>query len=318
VYHPTGRVLTVLELLQSRPGITGPELADRLETDVRTVRRYVAKLQDVGIPVEGSPGRYGGYRLGSGYKLPPLIFSEEEAAAVILGLVGSSWLELDQSQYAVEGALSKITRVLPRDARERVESLASVTVLAPYREGRRPDSGRLMDLTDAIHVSRCVRLEYRPESGNVTNRVVEPYGLVGRQGRWYLVAYCRLRHDYRIFRLDRMKRLTLTEERFSRDDSFDYRAHATEHLETFAGRWPVTVLFQAEPEQVRRRVPTAYGTLSEDPRGVIFEYSSDDMDEEARYLISLMLPFTVIEPPDLRNALLRLSADAARAAQEFP
>src|SRR5258708_11571582 len=102
--HPTMLVFSVLEFLQSSPAITGPELAARLETDVRTVRRYIAHLQDVGIPIEANIGRYGGYKLRPGFKLPPLIFTEEEALAITLGLLTSSWLEIEQSSAAIEGA----------------------------------------------------------------------------------------------------------------------------------------------------------------------------------------------------------------------
>src|SRR5437016_13753249 len=102
MYHPTSRVLTVLELIQSRPSITGPELAERLEMDVRTVRRYITHLQDVGIPVEANIGRDGGYRLRPGFKLPPLIFMEDEATTIMLGLLGSTWRELGQSAVSVE------------------------------------------------------------------------------------------------------------------------------------------------------------------------------------------------------------------------
>src|SRR5437879_13320304 len=125
MYHPTSRVLTVLELIQSRPSITGPELAERLEMDVRTVRRYITHLQDVGIPVEANIGRYGGYRLRPGFKLPPLIFTEEEATAIMLGLLASTWLEIGQSPVAIEGALAKVSRVLPLQARGRLQAVAS-------------------------------------------------------------------------------------------------------------------------------------------------------------------------------------------------
>src|SRR5215470_7710111 len=129
MYHPTSRVLTVLELLQARPSISGPELAARLEMDVRTVRRYITHLQDVGIPVEASIGRHGGYRLRPGFKLPPLLFTEEEATAIMLGLLGTSWLEIGQSPAAVEGALAKVSRVLPLRARDRLQAMSSHLVL---------------------------------------------------------------------------------------------------------------------------------------------------------------------------------------------
>jgi len=186
MYHPTGRVLTVLELLQSRPGLTGRDLAARLEMDVRTVRRYIVKLQDVGIPVEATAGRQGGYRLRPGYKMPPLIFTEEEAAAIVLGLLGSAWLEIEQSRTALEGALSKITRVLSVEARERVTAISSVAILSPHREETRPDLALLMELAEAIQVRQCISMEYLSESLEHTQRVVEPYGIVGRRGRWYL------------------------------------------------------------------------------------------------------------------------------------
>src|SRR5438045_8729698 len=113
MYHPTSRVLTVLELIQSRPSITGPELAERLEMDVRTVRRYITHLQDVGIPVEATIGRYGGYRLRPGFKLPPLMFTGEEATAIMLGLLGTSWLEVGQSSVAIRGAVATVSRGIP-------------------------------------------------------------------------------------------------------------------------------------------------------------------------------------------------------------
>src|SRR6266567_3728552 len=134
MYHPTSRVLTVLELLQSRPSISGPELAARLEMDVRTVRRYITHLQDVGIPVEATIGRHGGYRLRPGFKLPPLPFTEEEATAIILGLLASSWLEIGQSSLAIEGALAKVSRVLPLRARERLQAVTSHLILFPYHQ----------------------------------------------------------------------------------------------------------------------------------------------------------------------------------------
>src|SRR5581483_11600067 len=150
MYHPTSRVLTVLELIQSRPSITGPELAARLEMDVRTVRRYIAHLQDVGIPVEANIGRYGGYRLRPGFKLPPLIFTEEEATAIMLGLLTSSGLEIEQSSVAVEGALAKVSRVLPLRARDRLRAITEHLVFfAPPQESR-PDVSLLITLSEAI------------------------------------------------------------------------------------------------------------------------------------------------------------------------
>jgi predicted DNA-binding transcriptional regulator YafY len=258
----------VLEILQSRPGLTGPELAARLGTDVRTVRRYVSKLQDVGIPIESNPGRYGGYRLRPGYKLPPLIFDEHEAAAIVLGLLGSPWLEVEQSQAAVQGALSKITRVLPQGARDRVLAMSSVMVLSSYRDGTKPEASLLMLLADAVQGRQCVQLTYLSDRGELTRRAVEPYGLVGRYGRWYLVGFCRLRVDFRTFRLDRISEAQPGDERFTKKEDFDFRAYAIEHLTTSAVTWTLKVVFAAPLVRVREMIPASLGTLTPTADGV--------------------------------------------------
>src|SRR3712207_3806131 len=123
MYHPTTRVLTVLELLQSRGRITGPELAERLEVNARTARRYIGMLQDLGIPIEGERGRYGAYVLRPGFKLPPLMFGEDEALALVLGLLAARRIGLAAAAPAVEGALAKIERVLPPDLRRRIDAV---------------------------------------------------------------------------------------------------------------------------------------------------------------------------------------------------
>jgi predicted DNA-binding transcriptional regulator YafY len=314
MYHPTSRVLTVLELLQSRPNLTGPELAARLETDVRTVRRYVAKLQDVGIPVEATRGRYGGYRLRAGYKLPPLMFSEEEAAAIVLGLLGSSWLEIGQSPAVVEAALSKITRVLPQGARQVVNGISSLAILSPYRDEPRPDASLLILLSESIQARQCVQITYRSENDQLTHRVVEPYGLVGRRGKWYFVGYCRLREDYRTFRLDRIRKTRPLEERFHKNEKFDFRAYAIEYLENTRARWRIRVVFETELARLRRRIPSSWGILTKRKEGVAFDWPIDDLDYAARYLMGLSLRFVVKEPPELRDALRSLAEEAGRIA----
>ncbi len=314
MYHPTGRVLTVLELLQSRPGLTGPELAQRLETDVRTVRRYITKLQDVGIPVEARPGRFGGYTLRPGYKLPPLIFSEPEAAAIVLGLLARSWLEVEQSQSAVEGALSKITRVLPQAARDKIGAMSSVMYFSPAQGESRPDASLIMMLIDAAQSLRCVSLTYRSGEEAVTRRVVEPYGVVGRLGKWYLVGWCRLRKDYRTFRLDRIRKAAPSDERFTRNKDFDFRAYAVANLEHAAVNWRIRVLFSAPKTRVRGRINTSLGTLTESSEGVVYEWPVDDLEYGASYLMTSGLPFKVLDPPELRESLRKLAREALSIA----
>jgi predicted DNA-binding transcriptional regulator YafY len=307
-------VLTVLELLQSRPGLTGPELAARLETDVRTVRRYISKLQDVGIPVEGNPGRYGGYRLRPGYKLPPLIFDEHEATAIVLGLLGSSMLEIEQSQAAVEGALSKITRVLPQAARERVLAMSSVMILSSSRDEAKPNASLLILLGDAINSRLCVQMSYKSQGDELTHRTVEPYGLVGSQGKWYLVGYCRLRVDYRTFRLDRIQDAVPTSEHFAGRPDFDFRAYAVEHLLNYPVKWHIKVVFEAPLDRVRKSIPSSLGTLTETPDGTCLDWPTDDLEYGARYLVSRGVPFAVQGPPEFRDALRMLAEEVHRIA----
>src|SRR6266702_7910332 len=128
MYHPTTRVLTVLELLQSHRQISGPKLAERLEVDIRSVRRYITMLQDLGIPIETERGRYGTYRLRPGFKLPPLMFTEDEALALTLGLLAVRRLGLAAVAPAVEGALAKVERVMPATLRARIQAVQETLI----------------------------------------------------------------------------------------------------------------------------------------------------------------------------------------------
>ncbi len=314
MYNPTSRALTVLELLQSRPSISGPELAARLEIDVRSVRRYIAALQDAGIPIEATIGRHGGYRLRPGFKLPPLVFSDEEATAVVLGLLGTAWLEIGQSPMVVEGALAKVLRVLPLRARERLEAVAEHLVLSPHEQEGRPDAKLLLELSEAIQQRRRLAITYRSHAGELTARTVEPYGLAGWWGRWYLVGYCRLRQGYRSFRLDRIGQVRPLEEHFERDERFDCEAFVREHVGKLSERWAIEVLFEAPLERVRQKIPASFGTLTPTDEGVLFQSRYGDLGQTARYLVALNLPFVVREPPELREALLELAQQIVRGA----
>lgn len=303
LYHPTSRVLAVLELLQAQPGlISGAELADRLETDVRTIRRYVLKLQDVGIPIESVPGRAGGYRLRPGHRLPPLLFTPEEGMAAFLALMGSSWLEVGQDSAAVEGALSKVARVLPQESRQRIQALASsVAVNSPAGSRPLPGAGVLFDLSEAIQRNVCVEITYQPAGKEPTVRVVEPSGLVGRGGLWYLVAWCRLRSDFRIFRLDRAGAFRILETPFVPRKGFDYRAYARGQLDDYHRRFALTVWFHASPEEVAEAFPVGSGTAAAEAGGCLWTSRATDLAWAAQELLLTGWSFEVREPPELRD-----------------
>ncbi len=314
MYHPTSRVLTVLELLQSRASISGPELATRLEMDVRTVRRYITHLQDVGIPVEATTGRHGGYRLRPGFKLPPLMFTEEEATAIMLGLLGTSWLEIGQSTVAVEGALAKVSRVLPIHARERLSAMsAHLFFFSPHQETQ-PDVSLLVRLSEAIGQQQRIVIDYRSYRDQMTHRAVEPYGIVGRDGHWFLVGYCCLRQDYRIFRLDRIQQVETLAEPFERAEGFDCQAYMLAQYTNAQSSLQIEVEFQAPLFTVQQKIPASYGQLSVTATGVLFQSQYDDIASMARYLMALNLPFIVHHPSELREALLRLAEQMTQIA----
>ena len=318
MYHPTTRLLTILELLQAHPSLSGEALARRLEVEPRSVRRYITMLQDMGMPIEAVRGPGGGYQLRPGFKLPPLLFTEEEAAALVLGLLTSPWLEIGQSSVAVEGALAKVLRVLPLRARERLRAVASHLVLSPHERESRPDATLLIDLSEAIQQRRRVAIDYRSHHDQVTHRNVEPYGLAGWWGHWYMVGYCCLRQGYRLFRLDRVQQMQMLEETFARDEDFDLQAYIYTHLGKLSSGWQIEVEFQAPLYTVRQKIPPGYGTLTETPSGVLFQTDHGDLTEIAHFLITRYLSFVVHQPPELRDALLQIAEQIARSASPPP
>jgi predicted DNA-binding transcriptional regulator YafY len=317
VYHPTSRVLTVLELLQAGPSINGPELAARLELDVRTVRRYIAHLQDAGIPIESTVGRHGGYRLRPGFKLPPLLFTEDEATAIILGLLGTSWLDIAQPTASVEGALAKVFRVLPLRARTRLRAMTEHMVFSMPLQEAQPGISVLIALCEAIGQQERIEVEYRSNDNELTRRRVEPYGMVGWNGHWYLVGYCCLRQAPRVFRLDRIQRLEVLDEPFERPPTFDCRAFIAARYGGAAGAWPIEVEFATPLYAVQEKIPASFGQLSATAGGTLFQSHTDDLTSQARYLMSLDLPFVIHHPRELRQALLDLAGQMVQTANAW-
>ncbi|HMQ31038.1 MAG TPA: YafY family protein [Chloroflexaceae bacterium] len=308
MYHPTTRLLTILELLQAHPVLSSDALARRLEVEPRSVRRYITMLQDMGMPIEAVRGPGGGYRLRPGFKLPPLMLSEEEATAVVLGLLGTAWLELGQPTTAVEGALAKVLRVLPLRARERLSAVAANLVLSSGDQDTRPQARLLIELSEAIQLRRRAELNYRSRENVATRRSVEPYRLAGWWGRWYLAAYCCLRRDYRLFRLDRVEGLWVIDELFVPDGAFDAEAYIATQLGRPTATRPIVVEFQAPLPRVRQQIPASYGSFEETPGGVRFTTQYGELADIAQFLVACKLPFVVHEPPALREELLRLAA----------
>jgi predicted DNA-binding transcriptional regulator YafY len=314
-YRPTTRLLSMLELLQARGRMDGPELARRLEVGERTVRRYVAMLKEMGVPVESERGRYGSYALRPGFKLPPMMFTDEEALALALGLLSARRLGLSGAAPAVEGALAKLERVMPEGLRERVRVFEE-TVVPAISPPTLPAGETVVIVSEAVRERRQVRMRYRSEPSKETERKVDPYAVIHKEGYWYTVGYCHLRRGRRLFRLDRVLEAEALRETFERPSGFDTPERVLESLATMReDRWSVEVLLETDVGQARQQLPLIGTTIQETPDGVLMRSSTSDLGWMARVLAGLDFPFVVRRPPELREALRQLAAEISRLAE---
>lgn len=315
MYSPTTRLLTLLELLQSRGTVSGPEAAARLEVDVRSVRRYVMMLRDMGIPVESEPGRYGAYNLRPGFRLPPLMFTDAEMQAVILGLMAVRQLGL-AATLGAESAAAKIERVLPNELRERVRAIQGVlTINMPTYQAVDPNV--LARFSIAAYQHLRLWMEYRSGSSpEATAREVDVYGLVHHAGYWYAVSYCHLRQDKRSFRLDRVQSARLLETTFKPPANFDALAFLLSSIAAVPGAWYIEVLLKTTLELAHRHIPDDMAVLEAAEGGVIMRLYTDNLDWMARFLMRAAVEFSVIEPPSLRQRLRELAQSIIEMAAE--
>ncbi|HXV58843.1 MAG TPA: YafY family protein [Gaiellaceae bacterium] len=312
----TPRLLALLEVLQARPVVTGRELADRLGVDGRTVRRYVAELQELGIPVEGQRGAGGGYRMRPGYRLPPLMLTDDEAVVVVLGLVGSRRLGHDTAGGAAEGALEKIHRVLPAPLRRRVEALEATLGFTLDAAAGAPVPGETaLLLADAIRRRRRIRGRYRAHGGEASERELSPHGLVVHGGRWYLAAWDHGRDDLRTFRVDRLDRCSPADEpAVPPPAGFDAVDHVSRSLASVPWAWEVEVELDAEPARVRERIPATLAELEDLDGRILLRMRVESLDWMARILAGLDCDFAVRRPEELRASLRALASRLGRAA----
>jgi predicted DNA-binding transcriptional regulator YafY len=316
--HPTTRVLAVLELLQTHGRMSGAELAERLEVDRRTLRRYISMLEQLGIPLTAERGCHGAYMLVAGFKLPPMMFTDDEALALAVGLLAARDLGLAAAAPAVASAQAKLERVMPANLRNRVRAVGETVTLEASRSPQSPGSAgpagnnaTLLALCAAALARQRVHLIYRTTAAE-TERDFDPYGLTWRYGSWYAVGMCHLRGDLRSFRLDRMgpvKPLAMT---FTRPADFDAAAHLARGIATLPRGIAVEVLLATDLEAARDELPESLGLFEPTAGGVLWHGQTNDLDWFARQLARLPFDFTIRRPAELRQALQRRAHRLAR------
>ncbi|MGI8523352.1 MAG: helix-turn-helix transcriptional regulator [Nocardioides sp.] len=314
---PAGRVLTLLERVQERPGLTAPRLAEELGVSERTVRRYVATLQELGIPVDAGRGSTGGYRLQPGFRMPPLMLTTDEAVAITLALAVVNGPAGEETTTA-EAALAKLLRALPRSVAERVDTvLAAVT--APdqgWFAGGAPDPGRLAALTSSVVGRRVCRIRHVSDRGEVTRREVNAYGVVVVRGSCYLHGWCHLRRARRTFRVDRIDRVDVLLATFRAPQGLDVAKAVEESLALARPEWAVSLLLDGPIEEVESWIPRFLGVCEAvDATTTRVRSSTSNPDYFALRISDHPFAMTVEQPHELREAFERTGQRMLETAQ---
>ena len=316
---PTGRALLVLELIQANPGITAERLADRLGVTDRAARRYVRILRDTGIPIESTPGRYGGYRAGRGLRLPPLMFTASEALGLVMSVLESHGPA--GADDPVGSAVGKIMRVLPESVAHPVEAVLRVRARSLDAAADRPSPDTTAAVVQACAAQRRLRIGYRMRSDVTRAMEVDPWAVVVRYGRWYLLCWSHAKKARRGLRLDRIATIDVLPETFTPPEDLDPVRTLEEQ---FAEGWTyeVEVHIEAPLEHVAQCIPRRLARLERiDAVRTRLLASTDEPDWYAEQLATIRWPFTIVRSPEIREAaevlaqrLLRASAGPVDAA----
>ena len=317
MYHPTTRVLAVLELLQTHGRMSGAEMARRLEVDARTLRRYIVMLEQLGIPITAERGRHGGYALMPGFKLPPMMFTEDEALALSLGLLAARGLGLAEAAPATASAQAKLERIMPDGLRRRVGAIDATVRLdlrtPSYRSAPPADNAALAALTVAAKERRRVHLHYRA-GGVDSERDFDTYGLAYYGGYWYAVGHCYLRKEMRTFRLDRVRQVRPVPGSVRRPENFDALEHLRQAVATLPRKFAATVLLKTDLDSARRAFIDTIGLFEQTAHGVLLHNQSDELDWFARQLAAAPFAVAVLQPPALKAELRQIAQRLLRAA----
>ena len=311
---PTARALLALELLQDKPGITGEELGSRLGVSGRAARRYVGILREAGIPVDSVSGPYGGYRIGRGLRVAPLMFSAPEALGLVMAVL-RGWHGAADGAHPVVTALGKIVRVLPASSAAPVEAIRHVSAQNPGDAAASPDPQLTAVVAQACESRRRLRIRYRTHSAVSREMVADPWAVVVRHGRWYLLCWSHTADARRVLRLDRMTQAEAIAGSYAIPADLDPVRDVEEHL---ADGWTyqVEVRVDLPLEVAARRVPRMLGRLQ--PAGeqsCLLQGSTDDPQWYAAQLAAIQVPFSVLRSAEVRAEVQALAARLAHAAE---
>jgi len=311
---PTERALLALELVQASHIITADRLADRLGVSERAARRYIGILRDAGIPIESVRGPYGGYRIGRGLRLPPLMFSAAEALGLVMAVLDGHHDASDPAD-PVGSALSKIVRALPESVAAQAEAVRRTTAPAPDRAAARPDPAITTALVQAHSKHRRVRLRYRSEAGSEWLIEVDPWALVVRHGRWYLLCWSHNTAARRAYRIDRIGEVEVLDATFDAPPQLDPVAMLEEHL-AVGWEYDTEVVIEAAFETVGRCVPRTLGLLEAlDAQTTRLVGSTSNPAWYAAQLAAIPAPYRILRCPELQEAARVLGQRLLTAAE---
>ncbi len=303
---PTARALMTLELVQGSPGVTADRLADKLGVSERAARRYVGILREAGIPIEAVRGPYGGYRLGRGLRLPPLMFSATEALGLVMAVLDGHHDASDPTD-PVGSALGKIMRALPEPVAAQAEAVRRTTAPVPDRAAARPDPATTTALVQACSGHRRVRLAYRSEAGSEWVTEVDPWAVVVRHGRWYLLCWSHTASRpsggaLRAYRIDRVREVEVLDATFSPPADLDPVAMLEKHL-AVGWEYDVELVIDAPLDTVGRCVSRALGSLEPlDAETTRLVGSTSNPVWYAGQLAAIPASYRIVRCPELQEA----------------
>ncbi|MFD9735343.1 helix-turn-helix transcriptional regulator [Umezawaea sp. NPDC059074] len=315
---PTARALLALELLQASPGITADRLADKLGVTERAARRYVGILREAGIPVDSTRGPHGGYRLGRGLRLPPLVFSGAEALGLVMAVLDGHHEASDPTD-PVGSALGKLIRALPESVAAQAEAVRRATAPAPDRSAARPDPETASTLVRACTEHRRVRIGYRSEAGSEWSPEVDPWAVVVRHGRWYLLCRSVAKDAVRAYRIDRVRTVEVLDDTVAPPADLDPVALLEEHLGT-GWEYEVEVVVDAPVDLLERCLSRTLGKLTAVDAGTTrLVGSTSNPAWYAEQLATIPASYRIVACPELQEAARRVGSRLLAAAEHpFP